>query len=54
MEWVLQVVDEVDDAICAARHHWLGLHAGFGVMWAAALSGFRRRRLTRPGLGGPA
>jgi hypothetical protein len=27
MEWVLQVVDEIDDAIAMLRHGWLGLHA---------------------------
>ncbi len=30
MEWVLQVVDEVDDVIGAARHRWLGLNAEIG------------------------
>jgi FKBP-type peptidyl-prolyl cis-trans isomerase FkpA len=29
MEWVLQVADEVDDAIGALRHTWLGLAAEF-------------------------
>lgn len=24
MEWVLQVVDEIDDAIATVRHWWLG------------------------------
>jgi len=24
MEWMLQVVDEVDDAVCAVKHRWLG------------------------------
>lgn len=27
MEWVLQVVDEFDDAIGVARHIWLGVYA---------------------------
>ncbi len=27
MEWVLQVVDELDDLLGAARHGWLGLTA---------------------------
>ena len=30
MEWVLQVVDEVDDAFGLLRHHWLGLAAELG------------------------
>jgi hypothetical protein len=27
MEWVLQVVDEIDDAIGVVRHSWLGIYA---------------------------
>jgi hypothetical protein len=27
MEWVLQVVDEIDDAIGVVRHSWLGVYA---------------------------
>jgi len=36
MEWVLQVADEVDDALAALRHGWLGLHAHLGALWGAA------------------
>jgi hypothetical protein len=25
MEWVLQVVDEIDDAVAMLRHGWLGV-----------------------------
>jgi hypothetical protein len=32
MEWVLQVVDEMDDAIGAARLHWMGLNAEIGAL----------------------
>jgi hypothetical protein len=32
MEWVLQVVDEIDDAIGAARHRWLGFSAQINVL----------------------
>ena len=35
MEWVLQVVDEIDDAIGVMRHGWLGIHAQIGVLLAA-------------------
>jgi hypothetical protein len=31
MEWVLQVVDEFDDACGALRHGWLGLNAEIGA-----------------------
>jgi hypothetical protein len=41
MEWMLQVVDEIDDAIGAMRHGWTGIHAEAGALWggvaAAAL-----------------
>ncbi len=37
MEWVLQVVDEIDDAIGVLRHGWLGIHAQIGVLLAAML-----------------
>jgi hypothetical protein len=45
MEWVLQVVDEVDDAIGALRHTWLGINADFGAFFGAPLrlSALRRR-----------
>jgi hypothetical protein len=32
MEWMLQVVDEVDDAICVVRHRWLGLCSELGLL----------------------
>jgi hypothetical protein len=32
MEWVLQVVDEIDDAIGVARHRWLGFSAQINVL----------------------
>jgi hypothetical protein len=32
MEWVLQVVDEIDDAIGVLRFRWLGLMARLGVL----------------------
>jgi hypothetical protein len=35
MEWVLQVVDEIDDAIAALRHGWLGAHGHIGMLAAA-------------------
>jgi len=35
MEWVLQVADEVDDAVAALRHRWLGLHGEVGALLAA-------------------
>jgi len=41
MEWVLQVVDEIDDAIAIVRHRWLGAQAHIG----AALSHARRKIL---------
>jgi hypothetical protein len=31
MEWVLQVVDEIDDAIGVVRHGWLGVYAQIAV-----------------------
>jgi hypothetical protein len=42
MEWMLQVVDEIDDAISALRHCSLGLAAELGLLasvslWIAAL-----------------
>jgi hypothetical protein len=30
MEWILQVVDEVDDAFGLLRHGWLGVSAELG------------------------
>jgi hypothetical protein len=32
MEWVLQVVDEIDDAIAIVRHRWLGAHVHIGML----------------------
>ena len=43
MEWVLQVVDEVDDVICALRHTWLGINADFGAFLGAPIK-FRAPR----------
>ncbi|MGO9512027.1 MAG: hypothetical protein ACLP2F_00090 [Steroidobacteraceae bacterium] len=37
MEWVLQVVDEFDDAVGALRHGWLGLHAEIGAVLFAGI-----------------
>lgn len=35
MEWVLQVVDEIDDAIAIVRHRWLGTHVHIGALAGA-------------------
>jgi hypothetical protein len=35
MEWVLQLVDEIDDAVGAARHGWLGLNAQFDLLFGS-------------------
>ena len=43
MEWVLQVVDEFDDAIGALRHTWLGINAEFGTFFGGPI----RSRVTR-------
>jgi hypothetical protein len=37
MEWVLQVVDEIDDAISAMRLYSLGLIAEIGLLLAGSL-----------------
>jgi len=37
MEWVLQVADELDDALGALRHGWLGLVAEIGALLLAGL-----------------
>ncbi len=37
MEWMLQVVDEIDDAIGAMRHGWDGIHAGTGALWGGGV-----------------
>lgn len=44
MEWMLQVVDELDDVIGAARHLWVGARRNIaivaaGIAGAAALLG---------------
>jgi len=47
MEWVLQVVDEIDDVIGVVRHGWIGVNAQigllFGGMAAAAGAAFKVR-----------
>jgi len=51
MEWVLQVVDEIDDAIGAMRHGWVGLTAPIGVLmssFGAALKARSLRPRTQP------
>jgi hypothetical protein len=35
MEWVLQVADELDDAVAALRHRWLGINGEMGALIAA-------------------
>jgi hypothetical protein len=47
MEWVLQVVDEIDDAIGALRLCSLGLAAEFGLVAAGSL-GIATPRQTNP------
>jgi hypothetical protein len=37
VEWVLQVVDECDDALSILRHGWLGLIAEIGALLLAAV-----------------
>jgi hypothetical protein len=37
MEWVLQVIDEFDDAVAALRHVLLGLHSEMGVLLFAGV-----------------
>jgi hypothetical protein len=36
MEWMLQVVDEFDDAVGAVRHHAMGFGAEIGTTLAGA------------------
>jgi hypothetical protein len=36
MEWMLQVVDEIDDAVSTTRLWCLGVHADIGLSLAAA------------------
>jgi hypothetical protein len=45
MEWMLQVADELDDALGALRHRLLGFNAQIGASVAALLNiGARRIR----------
>ena len=37
MEWVLQLVDELDDAFGMLRHSWLGLVAELGALLLAGV-----------------
>jgi hypothetical protein len=37
MEWMLQVIDEIDDAVGALRLYYLGVAAEIGLMLAAGL-----------------
>jgi hypothetical protein len=37
MEWILQVADEIDDAVSAFRMYTLGLRAEIGLLAAGAL-----------------
>jgi len=37
MEWILQVVDEFDDALGTLRHGWLGFHAEIGALLFAGI-----------------
>jgi hypothetical protein len=48
MEWVLQVADEVDDALSALRHRWLGLNAGLTASLATLLKVGTSRARRRP------
>jgi hypothetical protein len=43
MEWMLQVVDEIDDAIGAARHGWLSINVGIGGLLASLGTAMRLR-----------
>jgi hypothetical protein len=37
MEWMLQVADEIDDAVAAARLYWLGFASEIGLALAGGL-----------------
>jgi hypothetical protein len=37
MEWMLQVIDEIDDAVGALRLYYLGVAAEIGLLLAAGL-----------------
>lgn len=38
MEWVLQLVDEIDDAVAVVRHGWLGVYAAIGILAGGLLT----------------
>jgi hypothetical protein len=38
MEWMLQVVDELDDAVSTLRHYALGMRAEVGLVVAGGVS----------------
>lgn len=38
MEWVLQVVDEFDDAVGALRHGCMGVTTEVGMLWGAIMA----------------
>jgi hypothetical protein len=38
MEWILQVVDEIDDAIAVVRHGWLSVQAYMAVVSVAVIA----------------
>jgi hypothetical protein len=44
MEWMLQVVDELDDALHAARHHLYGNNAEIGMILGRLRPSRRVRR----------
>ena len=44
MEWVLQVVDEIDDAIGVVRHGWLGVYAQIVGLSGAVITSRSRTR----------
>jgi hypothetical protein len=37
MEWMLQVVDEIDDAVAGVRHWWLASAPGFELLLVGVL-----------------
>jgi hypothetical protein len=43
MEWVLQVIDEIDDAIGAMRLGWLGIAAPIGALMSSVGAAFTIR-----------
>jgi hypothetical protein len=43
MEWVLQVADEIDDAIGAMRHGWIGLTAPIVALMSSIGAALRFR-----------